>query len=564
MVTLIYFTTFLTSLVMTGSFLIRNKKIDSLFIFFGIMTILNSLGRYMVSVSDTMEMAVFSQKVLYIGACYCPVALIMIIFRLCDTKKPAIVKYGFPALATTVLAFVFTIDRNNYYYKSLKLVKGNGYSYLVKEYGPAHFLFSLLMILSGIFLILFTLYAIKNRNHMSLLVVSSMSILGFLVILSYLLERITHSNISYLSIGYLFACVIMIYLFERINMFDMSSNIATSVEKLGEYGYVIFDNKGRYISANTFMKETFPEIVTDWHVDARIAPNNSYLYTEIVDWILNKTDSKSHKIIHVGQKHFELSYRDISYNRSKNVGCILEMVDRTDEINYLNKIEHYNVDLEHEVELKTKDISYIKDMMVLGMASMVESRDNSTGGHIKRTSKVVEIFAKELMKHQHELNLTEDFLKLVTKAAPMHDLGKIAISDVILKKNGKFTDEEYNEMKRHSAEGAKIVTQILDGVENRDFVEIATNVAHFHHEKWDGSGYPTHISGASIPIEARIMALADVFDALVSKRCYKEAFSYEKAYSIITESLGSHFDPMLGKIFLNCKKDLETYYNAEA
>ena len=172
--------------------------------------------------------------------------------------------------------------------------------------------------------------------------------------------------------------------------------------------------------------------------------------------------------------------------------------------------------------------------------------------------------AKELMKHQHELNLTEDFLKLVTKAAPMHDLGKIAISDVILKKNGKFTDEEYNEMKRHSAEGAKIVTQILDGVENRDFVEIATNVAHFHHEKWDGSGYPTHISGASIPIEARIMALADVFDALVSKRCYKEAFSYEKAYSIITESLGSHFDPMLGKIFLNCKKDLETYYNAEA
>ena len=129
MVTLIYFTTFLTSLVMTGSFLIRNKKIDSLFIFFGILTILNSLGRYMVSVSDTMEMAVFSQKVLYIGACYCPVALIMIIFRLCDTKKPAIVKYGFPALATTVLAFVFTIDQNSYYYKSVKLVKGKGYCY---------------------------------------------------------------------------------------------------------------------------------------------------------------------------------------------------------------------------------------------------------------------------------------------------------------------------------------------------------------------------------------------------------------------------------------------------
>ena len=138
----------------------------------------------------------------------------------------------------------------------------------------------------------------------------------------------------------------------------------------------------------------------------------------------------------------------------------------------------------------------------------------------------------------------------------MHDLGKIAITDSILKKPGKFTEDEYDEMKRHTTEGAKTVTSILKGVEDEKFIDIAKNVALYHHEKWNGTGYPTGIGGTDIPIEARIMALADVFDALVSKRCYKEAFSYDKAFSIIEDDLGKHFDPQLGRIFLECREEL--------
>lgn len=224
------------------------------------------------------------------------------------------------------------------------------------------------------------------------------------------------------------------------------------------------------------------------------------------------------------------------------------------------ELEALRQDLEGQLEARTIHIKYIQEMMVIGMATMVESRDLSTGGHIKRTSMVVRIFAESLAKEQD--SLSKSFLDMVIRAAPMHDLGKIAVDDRVLRKQGRFTTEEYSEMKKHSAEGSRIVKQILEGVEEADFVEIAANVAHYHHEKWDGSGYPDGLIGENIPVEARIMALADVFDALVSKRCYKEAYSYDKAFSIMEDSIGTHFDPNLGQIFLKCRSELEALYDS--
>ncbi len=216
--------------------------------------------------------------------------------------------------------------------------------------------------------------------------------------------------------------------------------------------------------------------------------------------------------------------------------------------------------LEARLEERTQHITHIQQSIVLGMATMVESRDNSTGGHIKRTSEVVRIFSDKLARC--DSSLSQEFLSKVVRAAPMHDLGKIAVSDRILRKQDKFTEEEYAEMKRHATEGAKIVDEILRDIEEDSFLEIAVNVARSHHEKWDGTGYPEGLSGEEIPIEARIMALADVFDALVSKRCYKDSFSYDKAFQIMEESLGTHFDPRLGKQFISCRPELEELYRS--
>ena len=142
----------------------------------------------------------------------------------------------------------------------------------------------------------------------------------------------------------------------------------------------------------------------------------------------------------------------------------------------------------------------------------------------------------------------------------MHDLGKITVDDAILRKPGRFTPEEFNEMKKHAPEGARIVRQILEGTDNVEFMNIAINVAHYHHERWDGSGYPEGLKGEEIPFEARIMAIVDVYDALVSKRVYKESMSFEQADKIIIEGMGKHFDKNLEPYYIKARPKFEAYY----
>lgn len=223
-------------------------------------------------------------------------------------------------------------------------------------------------------------------------------------------------------------------------------------------------------------------------------------------------------------------------------------------------IKEYNERLEEEVRRKTERIELVNDTLILAMADMVESRDLNTGGHIKRTSEVVRILADEMKKDPKYADM-DDFFSKVIKAAPMHDLGKIAVDDVILRKPGKFTNEEFSVMKTHAEKGSGIVEKILSDFDDDDFRKIASNVAHFHHERLDGSGYPDHLKGESIPFEARIMAVADVYDALVSKRCYKDSFSFEDARRIIIEGMGTQFDPDLEKYFEAVRPALEKFYS---
>ena len=219
----------------------------------------------------------------------------------------------------------------------------------------------------------------------------------------------------------------------------------------------------------------------------------------------------------------------------------------------------YNSELKKEVAAKTERIVNLQDKLIIGMSTMVESRDNSTGGHIKRTSSAVRILT-EAIKEDGSLHLSDEFCENIIKAAPMHDLGKIAVDDVILRKPGRFTPDEYEIMKTHAPEGARIVHEILNDSDDREFLRIAENIAHYHHERVDGSGYPDKLKGDEIPLEARIMAIADVYDALVSKRVYKESYSFEKADQIILEGMGTQFDPNLRKYYEAARSRLEEYY----
>ena len=225
--------------------------------------------------------------------------------------------------------------------------------------------------------------------------------------------------------------------------------------------------------------------------------------------------------------------------------------------------KNYNDELQKEVAAKTDRIVALHNQLIIGMATMVESRDNSTGGHIRRTSEGVRILTETILE-DGSMQLSKSFCEKLIKAAPMHDLGKIAVDDTILRKPGRYTPEEYEIMKTHSAEGARIVREILADTDDEEFRRIAENVAHYHHERVDGSGYPERLKGDEIPLEARIMAIADVYDALVSKRVYKERYSFEQADRIILDGMGTQFDPALKKHYEAARPKLEAYYTEDS
>ncbi|KKA09846.1 chemotaxis protein CheY [Pseudomonas ogarae] len=208
--------------------------------------------------------------------------------------------------------------------------------------------------------------------------------------------------------------------------------------------------------------------------------------------------------------------------------------------------------LEKEVQRRTREVMAIQDVTIQAMASLAETRDNETGNHIRRTQHYVKVLAERLRDHprfRHFLN--DETIRLLFKSAPLHDIGKIGIPDHILLKPGRFTPEEFEIMKTHTTLGRDAIQRAEDqlGVAV-DFLSLAKEIAYSHQEKWDGSGYPQALAGDDIPISARLMAVADVYDALISRRVYKLGMPHEEAVEIIRQGRGSHFDPDICDAFL--------------
>lgn len=230
------------------------------------------------------------------------------------------------------------------------------------------------------------------------------------------------------------------------------------------------------------------------------------------------------------------------------------------------ELERYRTDLEKMIEeqtriitARTRRISQIQEQIIMGMATLIETRDNSTGKHVKNTKNYVRMIANELKNRgMFEDVLTDDYIINVCKAAPLHDVGKIKISDAILRKPGRLNEEEYNAMKLHTVYGREIISDIIGGVEDPDYVKIAEDIAMYHHERWDGTGYPIGLKGEDIPLCARIMALADVFDALYEERCYKEPIRpVYKIMQTLKEGKGTQFDPIITEVFISMEQEIK-------
>jgi len=213
--------------------------------------------------------------------------------------------------------------------------------------------------------------------------------------------------------------------------------------------------------------------------------------------------------------------------------------------------------LEAEVDRRTHELSTIQNVTIQAMAALAETRDMDTGNHIRRTQCYVRLLARALVNHpRFSAILTQDYAELLYKSAPLHDIGKVGIPDRILLKPGPFMAEEFEVMKTHTTLGRDAIIQAEKALGVQvEFLSCAKEIAYSHQEKWDGSGYPEGLSGDAIPLSARLMAVADVYDALISKRVYKDAMSHEQAVEIIREGAGNHFDPDIVAAFLSLTED---------
>lgn len=537
--------------------LFREKKLNYYILAILTLVTISNAGNLIMALSDTLGEAYIAKKIYYLGGCFIPPIILLVIFKMCNIAlgkwmENLLILYSF-----VVYGMVLTIGYSDIYYVGAELVKDGNATAILPEYGFGHTFFYVLLygyLLVGIAVLV---YSLKKKNTVSRKNLWALIGMEIVTIVVFLLGRVIAPDLEVTPLTYIIDGWILLYLNRRVTVYSLEDNIISSLDKQDDYGYIMFDNHRNYLGANHLAIDILPELEL-CKIDRPLIKHVAldFLQVELDEY--EDIDDTVFELDKDGE-HYEGQINRIWY-ADKAVGYLFEIENATDRYKYTKLLAEYNDNLKKEVETKTAHIQNIQAKVLLGMANMVENRDGNTGGHIKRTSNVIEILINTI-KENNILDLDDRFCEAVIKAAPMHDLGKIGIDDRILRKPGRLTDEEFTIMQTHAEKSGELVESILRDVEDEYFVAVAKNMARHHHEKWNGMGYPDHLKCEEIPMEARIMAIADVYDALVSKRCYKEAMSFEQAYQVMMESMGSHFDPKMEQVFLMSRTKLEEYYS---
>ncbi|MCR4585132.1 MAG: HD domain-containing protein [Lachnospiraceae bacterium] len=561
-----YLSIFFISVILAVAYvLIWHKHFNASIMGIFILIPLNNLGYLLLYDNPDVRSAYIGFKVIYLGGCLLPWFITMTVCDLCKIVVNRWIRTVAFIINCLMYGAILTMGHGNLFYRSLDIKISDPYIFMDKEYGPMHSVFYVMVCVYFLISIAVIFYSLFNKKQVSRIVLILLFIPEALTVVGYFFNHYLVGGFEILPITYLFAQITYIFIVRRMSLYDVGDMVMEALVQSGDTGFIIMDFSYNYLGSNETAKNILPAL-RDMTIDTNIN-NREMLKKTVYHWVEHFVeDPKNNKNLYVkraeGGKGEDRMYSvnvDFLFDGEKRRGYQVFLADDTQNQKYIKLLDKYNTELEEEVEEKTKSLVLMHDNLVLSMATMVESRDNSTGGHIKRTSDGVRILVNEIKK-DNRLNLSDEFCKDIIKAAPMHDLGKIAVDDAILRKPGRFTPEEFEEMKKHAGEGAKIVHEILKSTDDESFKIVAENVAHYHHERWDGSGYPEGLKGEEIPIEARIMAIADVYDALVSKRVYKDSMSFEEADRIILDGMGKHFDDNLRQYYLKARSRLEKYY----
>ena len=512
------------------------SKPQSFMLFLGIAVLINAVGYLFEITATTLEAAVMATKVSYVGKIYIPPLALFFVFDYCRIK----VSKGFvgllTAVHTAVLVMVMTYEHHELFYKNIAFTQEGTFPHLVNDYGVIYIAYMMLVLCYAVVMLGVCLHRYlrtekEERNKVAYLsMIVLLPVLGLVLYLSGATMGYDATAISYVWSG----IILLVSIFKH-DFFD-TVNLAKNyvAENLAD-GLVVLGTQGQFVYANALALRLFPQL-------------NEKEYTAAVEEI-SKYCVKG-KRMHMDSSVYKVTERDIFQNRTLR-GKMYYLQDVTDSYNYTAK-------LESEVRDKALELFQSHHSLIASLANMVEARDGVTGLHIKHTSEYVEIIARALQKvPKYQAVMSNSYVSVLSEAAPLHDIGKISMEDAILRKEGSLTTEELKSIHSHPALGARIIDGVLAEVRGSDYLVTAREMAYCHHEKWDGSGYPQGLKGEEIPLSARIMALADVYDALRSERSYKEAYSKEKARQIMLEESGKQFDPELVDVFLANLEEIE-------
>ena len=522
---------------------------------------ISCLGHLLLSLSTNLDQAILSNKIIYAGTIFLPLFTFDASLSICKIRLPAWCHDLFMFVVFVIFGLSLTVGFNDFYYKSIKFIQINGAGNYTAEYGIGHGIFNCLMIGYVVINVSLIVYAFWKKKNVSFNSLIALSLIEVVSILSFFTSRFFEYDTLIMPAVYVFAQVALLYICFRVKRYDVEQIISQVLETQNTDCFVLITSSNSFLGCNALAYETFPDL-KKCRIDHR-TPDNSKLNHFLIRW--NKELMLGKKVVHEKKfendgKYYKVELRQLPLSSTENVNLFM-IEDETNLHNYIDMLGADNDRLEQMLKENDSQIRVLQEQMLIGMAHMVENRDSNTGSHIKRTSRVVSILVDYLRKNDNR-QCSDSFYDSLVSAAPMHDIGKVAIDDRILRKPGRFTPEEFEEMKSHPEKGAMIVENLLTSIESPEFVKIVRNVTRYHHERFDGFGYPQKLKGNDIPFEARIMAIADVYDALVSKRCYKTEMSFDEAYSIIIEGMGTQFDPSLKECFIACRPKLEAYYSS--
>jgi len=420
--------------------------------------------------------------------------------------------------------------------------------------------FALLTVIFCFFCLIYLLYKwIKSVSLKRDRLQAKSILIGSLIALIFLVGQLFSSTYSYWAelIPFI-ALLALVFVFNhyanQYNKFSFNvSNLAKYVYTAVKLPVLILDDTGNIMLCNTVSESFFKK--------------NSEQLTKLKLTDLFDFTDNSNAVCRVEGQKCQVSRNDV-YDKFGEIICtvviVTDITEKEDLIRQLNesnaKIERFNKELQSEVDRQTESIRHLQKAIVYSMSDLIEKKDGYTGEHTRRVSEYVAILLRELVKRGHKL--TEYDIQRIAESSLLHDMGKIAIPDSILLKNGKLTDDEFDAMKSHSTKGADSLEKSMQFAKDNDFLQNAFIMAKHHHERWNGGGYPDGKKEKEIPFLARVIAIADVYDALRSERPYKVPFSREKAKSIILEEKGHLFDPEMVDAFLAAESEFDRFCEA--